>query len=164
MFDENFMSPLSHDEVVHLKKSLFSKMPGDEWQQFANLRLLYAFQWLYPGKQLLFMGGEFAQTTEWNCATALPWDRSRERLPRGVHDLVGDLNRMQAAHPALEAQIEASGTAAVRFSEEPSLADGQAYLRIGKAERQIDLAGALERIRGEIRALYELNERTLKYG
>ena len=101
VFDENFMSPLSHDEVVHLKKSLFSKMPGDEWQQFANLRLLYAYQWLYPGKQLLFMGGELAQTTEWNCSTALPWERSRERMPQGVHDLLRDLNRMQAEHPAL---------------------------------------------------------------
>jgi len=103
VFDENFMSPLSHDEVVHLKKSLFSKMPGDEWQQFANLRLLYSYQWIYPGKQLLFMGGEFAQASEWNCNTALPWERSREHLPRGVHDLVRDLNRVQAAHPALYA-------------------------------------------------------------
>ncbi|MEJ2383580.1 MAG: 1,4-alpha-glucan branching protein GlgB [Xanthomonadales bacterium] len=101
VFDENFMSPLSHDEVVHLKKSLFAKMPGDEWQQFANLRLLFAYQWLYPGKQLLFMGGEFAQTTEWNCNTALPWERTRESLPQGVHDVLRDLNRLQADHPAL---------------------------------------------------------------
>jgi len=101
VFDENFMSPLSHDEVVHLKKSLFSKMPGDDWQRFANLRLLYAYQWLYPGKKLLFMGGEFAQETEWNCNTALPWERSRQPLAHGVHDLVRDLNRMQAEHPAL---------------------------------------------------------------
>ena len=100
-FDENFMSPLSHDEVVHLKKSLFSKMPGDEWQQFANLRLLFTYQWTYPGKQLLFMGGEFAQTTEWNCKTALPWERSKEPMPDGVHRTVAALNRLQTAHPAL---------------------------------------------------------------
>jgi 1,4-alpha-glucan branching enzyme len=100
-FDENFMLPLSHDEVVHLKKSLFGKMPGDDWQKFANLRLLYTYQWTYPGKQLLFMGGEFAQTTEWNSGTALPWERSRETLPEGVSVLLGDLNRLQAKHPAL---------------------------------------------------------------
>jgi 1,4-alpha-glucan branching enzyme len=74
-FDENFMLPLSHDEVVHLKKSLFGKMPGDEWQKFANLRLLYTYQWTYPGKKLLFMGGEFAQQGEWNSGTALQWER-----------------------------------------------------------------------------------------
>ncbi|MEE4216123.1 MAG: 1,4-alpha-glucan branching protein GlgB [Xanthomonadales bacterium] len=101
VFDENFMLPLSHDEVVHLKKSLFGKMPGDDWQKFANLRLLFTYQWAYPGKQLLFMGGEFAQTTEWNSGTALPWERSRENMPTGVSSLVRDLNRLQAAHPAL---------------------------------------------------------------
>jgi len=100
-FDENFMLPLSHDEVVHLKKSLFGRMPGDEWQKFANLRLLYTYQWTYPGKQLLFMGGEFAQESEWNSGTALPWERSRERLPEGVSGLLADLNRLQTVHPAL---------------------------------------------------------------
>ena len=100
-FDENFMLPLSHDEVVHLKKSLFGKMPGDDWQRFANLRLLYTYQWTYPGKKLLFMGGEFAQTGEWNCLTALPWERSRETPAAGVASLLRDLNHLQAAHPAL---------------------------------------------------------------
>ncbi len=100
-FDESFMLPLSHDEVVHLKKSLFSKMPGDDWQKFANLRLLLTYQWLYPGKQLLFMGGEFAQVGEWNSGTALPWERSREYMPDGVSNLVRDLNHLQAVHPAL---------------------------------------------------------------
>ena len=101
VFDENFMLPLSHDEVVHLKKSLFTKMPGDDWQKFANLRLLFTYQWTYPGKQLLFMGGEFAQETEWNSGIALPWERSREHMPSGVSSLVRDLNQLQAAHPAL---------------------------------------------------------------
>jgi 1,4-alpha-glucan branching enzyme len=100
-FDENFMLPLSHDEVVHLKKSLYGKMPGDEWQRFANLRLLYTYQWTYPGKQLLFMGGEFAQAGEWNAGTALHWERCHEALPAGISNLLGDLNRLQAAHPAL---------------------------------------------------------------
>jgi 1,4-alpha-glucan branching enzyme len=100
-FDENFMLPLSHDEVVHLKKSLFGKMPGDEWQQFANLRLLYTYQWTYPGKQLLFMGGELAQRGEWNAGTALEWERGQQPLPGGVSKLLADLNRLQAEHPAL---------------------------------------------------------------
>jgi 1,4-alpha-glucan branching enzyme len=100
-FDENFMLPLSHDEVVHLKKSLFGKMPGDDWQKFANLRLLYTYQWTYPGKQLLFMGGELAQTGEWNANTALEWERGNQALPAGVANLLADLNRLQAAHSAL---------------------------------------------------------------
>jgi 1,4-alpha-glucan branching enzyme len=100
-FDENFMLPLSHDEVVHLKKSLFGKMPGDEWQQFANLRLLYTFQWTYPGKKLLFMGAEMAQQGEWNSGTALPWERSQEPAVDGVARLLRDLNKLYAAHPAL---------------------------------------------------------------
>ncbi len=100
-FNENFMLPLSHDEVVHLKKSLYGKMPGDEWQKFANLRLLFTYQWCYPGKELLFMGGEFAQTTEWNSNTALCWERTHEALPGGVAAVLSDLNRLQAGHPAL---------------------------------------------------------------
>jgi 1,4-alpha-glucan branching enzyme len=100
-FDENFMLPLSHDEVVHLKKSLWSKMPGDDWQKFANLRLLYTYQWSYPGKELLFMGGELAQPGEWNSGEALAWERTNEALPAGVGALLADLNRLQAAHPAL---------------------------------------------------------------
>jgi 1,4-alpha-glucan branching enzyme len=100
-FDENFMLPLSHDEVVHLKKSLFGKMPGDDWQKFANLRLLYTYQWVYPGKQLLFMGGELAQTGEWNANSVLEWERINQLYPAGVAALLADLNRLQAAHPAL---------------------------------------------------------------
>ncbi len=100
-FHENFMLPLSHDEVVHLKNSLFGKMPGDEWQRFANLRLLYTYQWAYPGKQLLFMGGEFAQMEEWNSGTALSWERSNEPLPAGVAAMLADLNRLQREHDAL---------------------------------------------------------------
>jgi 1,4-alpha-glucan branching enzyme len=100
-FDENFMLPLSHDEVVHLKKSLWGKMPGDDWQKFANLRLLYTYQWAYPGKKLLFMGGELAQPGEWNAGTALAWERSNEALPAAVGALLADLNGLQATHAAL---------------------------------------------------------------
>jgi 1,4-alpha-glucan branching enzyme len=100
-FHENFMLPLSHDEVVHLKNSLFGKMPGDDWQKFANLRLLYTYQWTYPGKQLLFMGGEFAQMQEWNSGTALAWERSTEPLPSGVALSLADLNQLQKDYPAL---------------------------------------------------------------
>ncbi len=100
-FDENFMLPLSHDEVVHLKRSLFSKMPGDEWQQLANLRLLFMYQWCFPGKKLLFMGGELAQVTEWDAAGTVQWERQRESGPAGVTRLLRDLNRLQEAMPAM---------------------------------------------------------------
>jgi 1,4-alpha-glucan branching enzyme len=100
-FSESFMLPLSHDEVVHLKGSLFGRMPGDEWQRYANLRLLFTYQWTYPGKQLLFMGGEFAQEGEWNSGTALPWGHSSGALPSGIMALLAELNRVQQEHPAL---------------------------------------------------------------
>jgi 1,4-alpha-glucan branching enzyme len=109
-FDENFMLPLSHDEVVHLKKSLYSKMPGDEWQKFANLRLLFTYQWAYPGKKLLFMGGEFAQEEEWNSGRALSWDRCEQPLPAGVSSLLAALNHLQGESSALhEWDCEARG-------------------------------------------------------
>ena len=99
---ENFLLPLSHDEVVHGKGSLVSRMPGDEWQRFANLRLLYAFMWAYPGKKLLFMGGEFGQTSEWNHDESLPWHLlDQGPYHRGVQQLVADLNRHYRATPAL---------------------------------------------------------------
>jgi 1,4-alpha-glucan branching enzyme len=93
-FTENFVLPLSHDEVVHGKSSLLNKMPGDEWQKFANLRLLFAFMFTYPGKKILFMGGEFGQGTEWNFDTSLDWYVLQYPLHQGVMNLVGDLNRL----------------------------------------------------------------------
>ena len=90
------MLPLSHDEVVHLKGSLLAKMPGDRWQQFANLRALYAWMWAHPGKQLLFMGGEIAQETEWSQTRSLDWHLLDDPMHAGVHDLVRDAQRVEA--------------------------------------------------------------------
>jgi 1,4-alpha-glucan branching enzyme len=100
-FSENFILPLSHDEVVHMKRSLIDKMPGDAWQRFANLRLLYTYMYTYPGKKLLFMGGEFAQWWEWNHRTALEWHLLQYPPHQGVHALMQDLNRLYRDTPAL---------------------------------------------------------------
>jgi len=103
-FSENFVLPLSHDEVVHGKGSLLAKMPGDDWQQFANLRLLYALMWGYPGKKLLFMGQEFAQRREWSEERSLDWSLRTSPAHEGVRNLVRDLNRLYRATPALHAR------------------------------------------------------------
>jgi 1,4-alpha-glucan branching enzyme len=103
-FTENFVLPLSHDEVVHGKSSLLGKMPGDDWQKFANLRALYGFMWGYPGKKLLFMGCELAQPTEWNADRSLPWELEGMAPHQGVQRLVRDLNRVYQAFPALHGQ------------------------------------------------------------
>ncbi|HYS14852.1 MAG TPA: 1,4-alpha-glucan branching enzyme, partial [Burkholderiaceae bacterium] len=109
-FSENFVLPLSHDEVVHGKGSLLGKMPGDRWQQFANLRLLYSYMWLHPGKKLLFMGCEFAQVREWSHDGALDWHLLDDPAHRGVHALVRELNRLYRSRPALHAlDCEAGG-------------------------------------------------------
>jgi 1,4-alpha-glucan branching enzyme len=108
---ENFVLPLSHDEVVYGKRSLARKMPGDDWQRFANLRLLYAFMWAYPGKKLLFMGGEFGQSDEWNHDRALDWGLlDMGPYHRGVQQLVKDLNRIYRRDPSLhEVDFEPAG-------------------------------------------------------
>jgi 1,4-alpha-glucan branching enzyme len=100
-FNENFVLPLSHDEVVHGKGSLLARMPGDRWQKFANLRTYYAFMWTHPGKKLLFMGGEFGQAGEWNHDQSLDWHLLDDPLHAGVQSLVRDLNRLYRASPPL---------------------------------------------------------------
>jgi 1,4-alpha-glucan branching enzyme len=100
-FSENYVLPLSHDEITHGKGSLLRKMPGDEWQQFANLRLLYGYQWTQPGKKLLFMGGEFAQQREWNHDDSIDWHLLDQPLHAGISRWVSDLNKVYRAEPAL---------------------------------------------------------------
>ncbi len=100
-YTENFILPFSHDEVVHMKGSLVGKMPGDDWQKMANLRLLLSYQWLHPGKKLLFMGCDFGQWTEWNEAVGLPWHLADYPAHRGVMQLVRQLNQLYLKETAL---------------------------------------------------------------
>jgi 1,4-alpha-glucan branching enzyme len=100
-YSERFVLPLSHDEVVHGKASLLGKMPGDDWQKRANLRLLYTYMWTYPGKKLLFMGGELGQWREWNHDGALDWGLLDHAPHRGIESLVRDLNRLYVSEPRL---------------------------------------------------------------
>jgi 1,4-alpha-glucan branching enzyme len=109
-FSENFVLPLSHDEVVHGKGSLLSKMPGDRWQKFANLRALYAYMWAHPGKKLLFMGGELGQEAEWSEERSVDWHLLEQADHAGVQSLVRDLNRVYRSRPALwEVDFEPTG-------------------------------------------------------
>jgi len=103
-FSENFVLPFSHDEVVHGKGSLLAKMPGDPWQQFANLRTLFGLMWAYPGKKLLFMGCELAQPTEWADGSSVSWHLEGQSAHHGMQRLVRDLNRVYQTHPALHTQ------------------------------------------------------------
>ncbi len=109
-FFENFVLPLSHDEVVHGKRSILGRMPGDEWQRFANLRAYYTFLYGHPGKKLLFMGCEFAQEQEWSHERSLDWHLLSQPRHAGIQALVRDLNRLYRSVPALhELDCEAAG-------------------------------------------------------
>jgi 1,4-alpha-glucan branching enzyme len=119
-FNENFVLPLSHDEVVYGKGSLIGKMPGDDWQQFANLRAFYGYMWAHPGKKLLFMGGEFGQRREWTHDGELEWWVAQLPEHAGVKQLMRDLNRVYRSEPALH-KIDFSG-------------DGFEWLDIGSAD------------------------------
>jgi 1,4-alpha-glucan branching enzyme len=107
-FSENFVLPLSHDEVVHGKRSILGRMPGDAWQRFANLRAYYGFMFGHPGKKLMFMGCEFAQETEWNHDVSLPWHLLEQQPHLGVQNLIRDLNRLYGSTPALH-QLDCDG-------------------------------------------------------
>jgi 1,4-alpha-glucan branching enzyme len=138
-FQENFVLPLSHDEVVHGKGSLFGRMPGDRWQRFANLRTYLAFMWCHPGKKLLFMGGEFAQVNEWNHERSLDWQLLEDPLHAGVRQLVRDLNRLLRCSPALhQRDFEATGFEWIDHSD----ASGSvvAFLRRGRDPRSLVVA------------------------
>lgn len=100
-FTENFMLPLSHDEVVHGKGSLMGRMPGDEWRRFANLRLMFTYMFTHPGTKLLFMGGEFGQTAEWNHDSSLDWHLLGHAPHQGMLTLIRELNHLYKLEPAL---------------------------------------------------------------
>lgn len=135
-FSENFTLPFSHDEVVHGKGSMVSKMPGDEWQQFANLRALYGFMYGHPGKKLLFMGCEFGQRSEWNHATSLEWHVLEYPLHRGMQRLVEDLNNLYRNEPALyERDAEWHGFEWIDCSDSPG--NIVSFLRRGADEDDV---------------------------
>jgi len=100
-YDENFMLPLSHDEVVHGKSPMLYKMPGDEWQKFANLRLLYSYMFTHPGGKLLFMGNEFGSTNEWNYKSELQWELLQYDPHRSMRECVKDLCHLLKSEPAM---------------------------------------------------------------
>ncbi len=117
-FSENFMLPLSHDEVVYGKKSIAGRMPGDEWQKFANLRLLYGYMFVHPGSKLLFMGCEFGQSKEWNFEGSLDWHLLQYPFHSGVKKLIIDLNKLYKNQPALhEKQFSADGFEWINYSD-----------------------------------------------
>jgi 1,4-alpha-glucan branching enzyme len=131
-FSENFVLPLSHDEVVHGKGTILSRMPGDAWRQFAGARAYYGFMWGYPGKKLLFMGQEFAQRREWNFAGALDWDLLADPAHAGVQAAVRDLNRLYRTTPALHARdCEGEGFAWIVVDDKAQSV--AAWLRFGGA-------------------------------
>lgn len=132
-FDEKHLLPLSHDEVVHEKKSLLSKMPGDEWEKFANLRLLLSYMTCHPGKKLLFMGGEIGQWHEWNCKEELHWEVLQMPFHHKLQNCVAALNRFYNHHPALwEEDFSKKGWEWVDFKDETHSV--LSYLRKGKEE------------------------------
>jgi 1,4-alpha-glucan branching enzyme len=139
-FSENFVLSLSHDEVVHGKASLLSKMPGDDWQKFANLRLLFSYMFTQPGKKLLFMGDEFGQWREWNHETSLDWHLLQYDRHQALQKLVGDLAHLYRREPALhELDFEWKGFDWIDCND--SLGSVLSYLRRGKSSDDIILVG-----------------------
>ena len=137
-FSENFILPLSHDEVTHGKGSLINKMPGDEWQRFANLRAYYGFMWTHPGKKLLFMGGDFGQVSEWHDWTSLEWHVTQYPLHRGIQRLIQDLNTLYRRSPALyRRDTEPEGFRWVEANDGDNSV--YSYLRLGTTQDPIML-------------------------
>lgn len=134
-FTENFMLPLSHDEVVYGKRSLLGRMPGDEWQRFANLRLLYGYMFTHPGTKLLFMGAEFGQSEEWKFDGSLDWHLLQYDFHRGVKALVSDLNALYKTQPALfEKQFSHDGFEWINYSDSANAVIS--FMRKGSDARQ----------------------------
>jgi 1,4-alpha-glucan branching enzyme len=130
-FDENFVLPLSHDEVVHGKGTILTRMPGDDWQKFANLRAYYAFMWGHPGKKLLFMGQEFGQRAEWNADRSLDWHLLDAGRHKGVQTLVRDMNRLYRDEAALH-QLDCDGAGFEWLESNDAEASVLAWLRKGR--------------------------------
>lgn len=129
-FSENFMLPLSHDEVVYGKKSIAGRMPGDEWQKFANLRLLYGYMFSHPGTKLLFMGSEFGQSAEWNFEGSLDWHLLQFGYHEGIKKVITDLNALYKTNPALhEKQFSAEGFEWINYSDHQNAV--MSYIRKG---------------------------------
>jgi len=131
-FSENFVLPISHDEVVHGKGSLLNKMPGDDWQKFANLRAYYGFMWTHPGKKLLFMGCEFAQRAEWNHDQSLDWHLLEHESHKGIQTLIKDLNHMYRNIPALN-ELDCDSKGFEWLDSQNSQQSILVYLRKGQA-------------------------------
>ena len=130
-FNENFMLPLSHDEVVHGKGSMFEKMPGDDWQKLANLRVLYGYMLTHPGTNLLFQGNEFGQRNEWNFQHSLDWHQLDNKLHQQLSDFVSDLNQLYKYQPALfEKQFDQDGFEWIDFSDDQNSV--MVYMRKGE--------------------------------
>ncbi|MDG1872009.1 MAG: alpha amylase C-terminal domain-containing protein, partial [Flavobacterium sp.] len=133
-FTENFMLPLSHDEVVHGKKSIFGRMPGDEWLKFANLRLLYGYMFTHPGTKLLFMGCEFGQSGEWNFEQSLDWHLLQYPYHSGIKKLITDLNGLYKSEPALyEKQFSSEGFEWINYSDHQNAVFS--FIRKGNLEK-----------------------------
>ena len=133
-FTENFMLPLSHDEVVYGKKALVDKMPGDEWQKFANLRMLYSLMYTHPGTKLLFQGAEFGQTSEWDFDGSLDWHLLEYGVHKGAQNLVKDLNKLYKKEPALhEKQFSPEGFEWIDHGDHENSV--MSYIRKGENEK-----------------------------
>jgi len=152
-FTENFMLPLSHDEVVHGKGSLLGRMPGDEWQRFANLRLLFTYMFTHPGSKLLFMGGEFGQSAEWNHERSLDWHLLQYPVHQGLQKLVRDLNQFYAGEPALyEYAFDARGFQWLDYGDR----DNSVIVYQRQGERQDDLLVMICNFTPEVRHNYRV--------
>ena len=157
-YSERFILPLSHDEVVHMKGSLLNKMPGDPWQKFANLRLLFSYMFGHPGKKLLFMGSELAQWAEWNYAQSLDWhllDLPGEegKRHRGVQQLISDLNALYAARKSLhQLDFAPDGFEWIDFSDESNSVI--AFIR--RSRRPVDLLIVVCNFTPSIREQYRI--------